>query len=156
MLQLVRPVLAQALKPVTQELDSFLSQGLSEGHGAVFVSMGTLARMNRDELHSMAQALSALSNPVLWKLNPLHLPGVLCVLCRTVLQPFHKGQVCIDVMCHLPVLSRQDCKLVCASTNTRLGQKPSDLCFVVLVIFFLEDGNACSGTTSSGIVHLGS
>lgn len=45
----------------------------------MFVSMGTLARMNRDELHSMAQALSALPNPVLWKLNPLHLPGVLHV-----------------------------------------------------------------------------
>lgn len=72
-------MLAQDSKPVTHELDSFLSQGLSEGHGAVFVSMGTLARINRDELHSMAQALSALPNPVLWKLNPLHLPGVLRV-----------------------------------------------------------------------------
>ncbi len=64
LLQLVGPVLAQDSKPVTRELDS-LSQGLSEGHGAVFVSMGTLARMNRDELHSMAQALSAMPNPVL-------------------------------------------------------------------------------------------
>ncbi len=79
LMQLVGPVLAQDSKPVTRELDSFLSQGLSQGHGAVFVSMGTLARMNRDELHSMAQALSALPNPVLWKLNPLHLPGVLRV-----------------------------------------------------------------------------
>lgn len=79
LMQLVGPVLAQDSKPVTLELDTFLSQGLSQGHGAVFVSMGTLARMNRDELHSMAQALSALPNPVLWKLNPLHLPGVLHV-----------------------------------------------------------------------------
>ncbi len=84
LLQLVGPVLAQDSKPVTRELDSFLSQGLSEGHGAVFVSMGTLARMNSDELHSMAQALSALPNPVLWKLNPLHLPGVLRVSSKTV------------------------------------------------------------------------
>jgi len=84
LLQLVGPVLAQDSKPVIRELDSFLSQGLSEGHGAVYVSMGTLARMKSDELHNMAQALSALPNPVLWKLNPLHLPGVLCVSSKTV------------------------------------------------------------------------
>ena len=75
MLQLVGPVLAQDAKPVSPELESFLSQGLSQGHGAVYVSMGTLARMNSDELHSLARALTALPNPVLWKLNPLHLPG---------------------------------------------------------------------------------
>ena len=33
LLQLVGPVLAQDSKPVTHELDSFLTQGLSEGHG---------------------------------------------------------------------------------------------------------------------------
>ncbi|KAL0043684.1 hypothetical protein WJX82_007403 [Trebouxia sp. C0006] len=71
---MVGPVLAQDPKPVTPELEAFLSRGLSEGHGAVFVSMGTLARMNSNELHSMAQALSALPNPVLWKFNLKHLP----------------------------------------------------------------------------------
>ena len=48
---------------------------MAGGQGAVFVSMGTLARMNSDELHSLAQALTALPNPVLWKLDPAHLPG---------------------------------------------------------------------------------
>lgn len=73
--QLVGPVLARDAEPVAADLHSFLSQGLPQGHGAVYVSMGTLARMNHDELHSLAQALSALPNPVLWKLNPHHLPG---------------------------------------------------------------------------------
>ena len=74
-LQLVGPLMAEAAKPLPAELSSFLEQGLDEGQGAVFVSMGTMARMTADELHSMALGLSALPNPVLWKLNLLDIPG---------------------------------------------------------------------------------
>jgi len=38
--------------------------------------MGTLARLNGEELQAMAEALSALPNPVLWKLDNAHLPGM--------------------------------------------------------------------------------
>ncbi|DBA99102.1 TPA: hypothetical protein ACH3X1_014236 [Trebouxia sp. C0004] len=85
-LGLVGPVLAQASKPVTRELDSFLSQGLSEGHGAVFVSMGTLARMNSDELHSVAQALSALPNPVCLAVEAKPTAPARCASCNVTKQ----------------------------------------------------------------------
>lgn len=67
----------QDAKPLPADLSTFLSQGLAQGHSAVYVSMGTLARYTSDELHSMARALSALPNPVLWKLEPSQLPGML-------------------------------------------------------------------------------
>ncbi len=67
-----------------------------------------------------------------------------------------KSQVCTDVLRHLPILSERGCWLICTSTRTRLGHETSALCFVGLVIFFLEDGNAYIGTISSGIVDLGS
>lgn len=63
-------------QPLPADLDTFLQQGLADGHSGVFVSMGTMARMTDDELHSMARGLSALPNPVLWKLNVLDIPGV--------------------------------------------------------------------------------
>ena len=68
--------MADKPKALPKELKAFLDQGL-KGPGAVYVSMGTLARMNAVQLQSMAGALSALTNPVLWKLNEAHLPGVL-------------------------------------------------------------------------------
>ena len=62
-------------QPVPAELGSFLSSGMQHGHKAVFVSMGTLGALYESELHSMARALSALPNPVLWKLPADDLPG---------------------------------------------------------------------------------
>ena len=76
LVQFVGPVLAEDAKPVTADLAAFLNQGLQDGHAAVFVSMGTLARLSLEELTSMASALSRLPNPVLWKLDPGHLPGI--------------------------------------------------------------------------------
>ena len=73
-MQLVGPILAEPPKELPSDLKSFLDRGLT-GPGAVYVSMGTLARMNTAQLGSMAQALSALPNPILWKLNEAHLPG---------------------------------------------------------------------------------
>lgn len=73
--QLVGPVLAEDAKPLASELNMFLESGLSQGLGAVFVSMGTLARMTDEEVHSMAAGLSALPNPVLWKLDSSYLQG---------------------------------------------------------------------------------
>ena len=69
------PILAKDAKPLPQDLAAFLDQGLLNGHSAVFVSMGTLARLSLEELTNMAAALSQLPNPVLWKLDPVHLPG---------------------------------------------------------------------------------
>ncbi len=44
--------------------------------------MGTLAVLSADEVQSMAAALSALKNPVLWKLDRALLPGLLLLLKR--------------------------------------------------------------------------
>ena len=73
--QLVGPVLAEDAKPLAAELNMFVESGLSQGLGAVYVSMGTLARMTDEEVHSMAAGLSALPNPVLWKLDSSYLQG---------------------------------------------------------------------------------
>ncbi len=75
LIQVVGPILAEEAKPLPADLDKFLSPGI-DGHGAIYVSMGTLARLNAAELRSMAEALSALPNPVLWKLDKAHLPGM--------------------------------------------------------------------------------
>ncbi len=75
MVQVVGPILAQDAKALPADLDKFLNQGIS-GPGAVYISMGTLARLNGEELQAMAEALSALPNPVLWKLDNAHLPGM--------------------------------------------------------------------------------
>jgi len=75
LVQFVGPVLAEDANPVPADLAAFLNQGLPDGHAAIFVSMGTLARLSLEELTSMASALSRLPNPVLWKLDPGHLPG---------------------------------------------------------------------------------
>ena len=73
---MVGPVLANPAMPLSEELSSFLESGMSTGHKAVYVSMGTLTAMFEPELHSMAQGLSALPNPVLWKLPSTDLPGM--------------------------------------------------------------------------------
>ena len=66
---------AQEPAPLGHSLAAFLDQGLPQGHAAVYVSMGTLARLAEGTLTSMAAALSALPNPVLWSLQPTALPG---------------------------------------------------------------------------------
>ena len=73
------PILAEEAVPLTTVLAALIDQGLSHGHGprGYFVSMGTLARLRSEELTSLASALSQLPNPVLWKLDPAHLPGML-------------------------------------------------------------------------------
>lgn len=68
-------MLAEDAKTLTSELSTFLESGRAQGQGAILVSMGTLARMTDDEVHSMAAGLSALPNPVLWKLDSSYLQG---------------------------------------------------------------------------------
>lgn len=75
-LQMVGPILAEPAKPLPQDLDAFLQQGIAQGLGAVYVSMGSAARLSEEALLSMAQGLSALPSPVLWKLSQRDLPGV--------------------------------------------------------------------------------
>lgn len=77
MLQLVGPISADSAKPLPADLSDFVEQGEAAGHGAVYVSMGTAARLTEAELHSLAGSLSALPNPVLWKLAPRDLPSEL-------------------------------------------------------------------------------
>lgn len=71
---LVGPISADSAKPLPADLSDFVEQGEAAGHGAVYVSMGTAARLTEAELHSLAGSLSALPNPVLWKLAPRDLP----------------------------------------------------------------------------------
>ena len=73
---MVGPVLAQDAKPLTPDLSAFLESGLAQGLGAILVFMGTLARLTDEEVHSMAAGLSALPNPVLWKLDASYLQGL--------------------------------------------------------------------------------
>ena len=73
MLQMVGPLLTADAKPLSQDLDAFLQQGLKNTTGAIYVSMGTLAKLSKAEVQSLAQAFRAISNPVLWKLDSL--PG---------------------------------------------------------------------------------
>ncbi len=74
LLQFVGPILVQDAKPLSEDLQQFLDQGVSKGQYAVYASMGTLARLPEAELRSMAAAFSALPNPVLWKLDPKDMP----------------------------------------------------------------------------------
>lgn len=76
--QMVGPLLTSDAKPLPAELNNFLDKGFEDDMGAVYVSFGTFARLTKPELHSVSQALTALPNPVLWKLDPKHLPGKLC------------------------------------------------------------------------------
>lgn len=73
--QLVGPILAEPAKPLSDELDSFVQQGTAKGLGAVYVSMGSSARLSEEAVYSMAQGLSALPHPVVWKLSRQELPG---------------------------------------------------------------------------------
>ena len=72
MLQMVGPLLTADAKPLSRDLDTFLQQGL-EDSGAIYVSMGTLAKLSKAEVQSLTQAFRAISNPVLGKLDSL--PG---------------------------------------------------------------------------------
>ncbi len=52
-----------------------MQQGAREEHAAVYVSMGTAARLTKQELYSLRTSLASLRNPVLWKLAAVDLPG---------------------------------------------------------------------------------
>ena len=82
--QVVGPILPEPPKPLPKELDSFLQQGTAEELGAVYVSMGTAARLSEEALYSMAQGLSALPNPVVWKLSKQDLPGLIIPAAVTI------------------------------------------------------------------------
>ena len=75
LVQVVGPILVEDAKPLPQDLQHFLDQGMSHEHHAVYVFLGTLARPSAETLRCMAAALNRLPNPVLWKLDPLELPG---------------------------------------------------------------------------------
>ena len=77
---MVGSVLAADSKPLTADLSRFVESGMHEGHGAVFVSMGTLASITHEEVQAMATGLSALPNPVLWKLDSSYLNSELLVM----------------------------------------------------------------------------
>ena len=72
---MVGPILAEDAKPLPADINAFLDEALTSGHPAVYVSMGTLAMPSEEELLSMVRGLSALPNPVLWKLDSQMLPG---------------------------------------------------------------------------------
>jgi len=74
-LQIVGPILAEPAQPLPSDLSSFLDEGTAQGLAAVYVCMGSAGRLTQTQLHSMAQGLSALPNPVLWKLSKIDLPG---------------------------------------------------------------------------------
>ena len=109
---MVGPVLAEDAKLLPSELSTFLKSGQTEGLGAIFVSMGTLARLSHEEACSMAHALSALPNPVLWKLDPLHLRGerLVCSARSTALQSSAHMHVACDAgrQPSIPVLTRRN------------------------------------------------
>lgn len=69
-------MLCSPAKPLPQDLSAFLSHGSATGHEAVYVSMGSAIRLNAEELHAMAEALSNMANPILWKLPSADLPGL--------------------------------------------------------------------------------
>lgn len=75
-MQMVGPLLAEPAQALPTELSSFLEQGIMQGLGSVYVSMGSAARLPATELLSMAQGLSAMPNPVLWKLSPADMTGI--------------------------------------------------------------------------------
>ena len=75
LVQLVGPVLAEPAKQLPKDLSIFLEQSSASNQGTVYVSMGSAARLAEPQLRSMAQGLSALSHPVLWKLARDDLPG---------------------------------------------------------------------------------
>ena len=72
---MVGPILAEDARPLPSDINTFLDEASSSGHPAVYVSMGTLAMPTEEELVSMVRGLSALPNPVLWKLDSQMLPG---------------------------------------------------------------------------------
>ena len=72
-------MLAEDSQALTADLSRFVESGMHEGHGAVFASLGTLAAITPEEVQAMATGLSALPNPVLWKLDSSYINGELLV-----------------------------------------------------------------------------
>ena len=71
-LQLVGPLMVSPPKPLPEDIQAFLNKATS---GAVYVSMGTAVRLNKDEVKGMAANLAALNLPVIWKISNAELPG---------------------------------------------------------------------------------
>ena len=78
---MVGPILSEAAKPLPADLAAFVESGKASRHGAVYVSMGTAARLTAAELHSLSKSLSAIPNPVLWKLSDYDLPSEATFVC---------------------------------------------------------------------------
>ena len=74
-MQMVGPILLDEAMPLPPDLQAFLDLGVSGPHPAVYANMGNLATLSGEEVQSMAAALSALPNPVLWRLDKNVLPG---------------------------------------------------------------------------------
>ena len=83
LVQMVGPLMASPGKPLAEDLHVFLNQEMPSGPsghashnpGAVFVSLGTNARLTKAEARGMAANLAALHRPVLWKISDVELPG---------------------------------------------------------------------------------
>lgn len=80
---MVGAVMADDAKPLPADLTAFLEQNLAEGHGGMYVSMGTAARLTQQEMQGLSEALSALPNPVLWKVSAVQLPSMLIPVLST-------------------------------------------------------------------------
>ena len=80
-LQVVGPTSVDVAKPLPTDLEAFLERGRAAQHGAIYISMGSVARLTEQELQSLADCVSALPNPVIWKLSALDLPSKHTFLC---------------------------------------------------------------------------
>ena len=80
-LQMVQSMTVAPGTPLSQELQGFLAGDGTTGseglEGAVYVAMGTTARLLEPEVRGMAANLAALNRPVLWKISNAELPGML-------------------------------------------------------------------------------
>ena len=76
-------------KPLAEDLRSFLdgkeeafsedAKGARAQNSAVYVALGTTARLLEPEVRGMAANLAALHRPVLWKISDAELPGEVCL-----------------------------------------------------------------------------
>lgn len=109
--------MAEPSKPLPADLEAFLGQGMARGHGGVYVSMGTAARLTQQEMRSLSQALSALPNPVLWKVSAVQLPSKLALT--------HTNMACNLQEVHLSQQEAQAC--VCNGHKASEADVQTDL-----------------------------
>ena len=79
-LQVVGPTSVDVAKPLPADLEAFLERGMAAQHGAIYISMGSAAKLTKQELQSLADCVSAMPNPVLWKLSALDMPSKQTIL----------------------------------------------------------------------------